>query len=231
MEGRKVLIADPSEDFRHALTQMLLPDFQVRCCSRGDRALELAREWVPDVLVLELSLPGLDGIGLLRQLKLMPAVLVVTDLNTPFVRSVLEELGVQYAMLRTCAVQTVADRVHELSRLCIGQSRDSGAVQLLSHLGVPNSRQGFQHMLTGLPDLVRQRDQRLSKELYQIIASRSSATSASVEKAIRDAIRAGWDTGDRSVWQQYFPGCTRCPRNKEFLFRIADLLREQGRCG
>lgn len=231
MEGRKVLIADPSEDFRHALAQALLPDFQVRCCARGDRALELIQSWEPDVLVLELSLPGLDGIGLLRRLTDPPAVLVVTDLNTPFVRCALEELGVQYAMLKTCPVETVADRVHELMYLCVRPDQDSGAVQLLSCLGVPSSRQGFQHMLTGLPDLVRQRDQRLSKELYQVIASRSSATSSSVEKAIRDAIRAGWDTGDRAVWQQYFPGYTRCPRNKEFLFRIADLLREQGRCG
>lgn len=230
MTRRKALIVDPVEEFRTALARALEPDFSTVCCSRGDEALEVIAGWKPQVLILDLDLPGLDGISLLRQLEDRPPVLVMTDMPTPFVRSALEELGVQYAIRKPCSVQNVADRAFELSLLPADLADDGKTAALLMALSLPIGRQGYQHLLTGLPLLSRNRDQRLSKELYAVIAARSSTNSGSVEKAIRDVIRAGWAAGDRAVWQQYFPGLTRCPRNKEFLFRLADLLRQQ-RCG
>ena len=49
MHRRKVLIADPSEEFQSALIQELEPWFQVACTGRGQEALQLARLWEPDV--------------------------------------------------------------------------------------------------------------------------------------------------------------------------------------
>lgn len=225
MEPWKVLIADPSEDFRAALTRELEGTFQVFTCARGDDALALVRREKPDVLILELALPGLDGIGLLRQLKEKPRILVATDLNTPFVCGALVELGIQYALMKPCPVSTVAERALDLMRIDRSGPLNRSTCQLLEQLGLPSSRQGFQHLLTGLPLLTMDRDQRLGKELYRQIAQLDGVTAGSVEKTIREAIQIGWDNGDPQVWQQFFPGCTRCPKSKEFLFRLADVLR------
>lgn len=233
---RKVVIADPMEEFQSALAEALSPAFQVKCCITGSAALELVDSWAPELLILDLMLPGLDGVSLLRQLaqrERRPLVLVATALISPFVQSALEELGVQYAMLKPCPVQAVAARVQEMA----GQLLPSPSVQMcyasavLSELGLPNGRQGFQHLITGLPLLMRQRDQRLSKELYLTIARANNTSPKGVEKAIRDTIRAGWKSGNREIWQSYFPGCSRCPKNKEFLFRVTDLLMERQQCG
>ena len=51
------------------------------------------------------------------------------------------------------------------------------------------------------------------------------------EKAIRETVRRGWQEGNRREWNRCFPGIVRCPSNREFLFRIADLLRDRQLCG
>ncbi len=233
MHRRKVLIADPSEEFQSALIQELEPRFLVACSSRGEETLKLAQLWEPDVLVLETCLQGLDGISVLRELmkaEHRPQVLVFVPINNPMLLITLEQMQVRHAMRKPTPVTRVAERVRELIGNS-GQATRSYAARILSGLGLPSGRQGFQHLLTGLPILVEHRDQRLSKELYVTIARQDRTSEGSVEKAIRDTIRAGWESGDREIWQQYFPGITRCPRNKEFLFRIADLLSEERRCG
>lgn len=52
----------------------------VRMCHDGATAVEVSREWVPDVLVLDLGLPGLDGIEVCRRVREFsdPLVLMVT---------------------------------------------------------------------------------------------------------------------------------------------------------
>ena len=226
MYSWKALIVDPSEEFRTALTRALEPDFLVTSCGSGDEALSYIRRDMPDVLILELSLPGLDGIGLLRQLERKPQILVVSEcLDTVFVQNSLLQLGIQYALRKPCQIRTVAERAADLIAMRQNLPLSLSAYELLEKLGLPCSREGFQHLLTGLPILVSDRDQRLGKELYQQISQQNRATPASVEKAIRDTIRSGWESGNSELWQEYFPGYTRCPKNKEFLFRLADILR------
>lgn len=231
----KVVIADGAEEFRLALSEHLQPQFRVRCCADGDEALDQVARWQPDVLVMDLILPGLDGVGLLQavaQLPNRPRVLIVSAMHSDFVGFNLEELGVEYVMLKPCRVRNVAARVGQLtSRLAPAPHLRTryryAATDTLMELGLPNGRQGFQHLQAGLPMLMRQRDQRLSKELYDSIARDSGCTALSVEKAIRKAIEAGWENGDPAAWGKYFPGSEKPPTNGEFLFRLADILLQQ----
>lgn len=48
--------------------------FQVETAREGDAALELAKASRPDIVVTDLSLPGLDGFGLIEQLRADPAL-------------------------------------------------------------------------------------------------------------------------------------------------------------
>ena len=213
------------------MTQALEGDFQVTCCARGDEAMALIRAEKPDVVIMELSLAGMDGVTLLRRLRNGPPVLVVTDLLSPYVLGVLDSLGVPHAMRKPASASDILDRALELA--CLGQGiPDAGnALEILRQLKIPGGRQGFQYLLMGLPHLSRHRDQRMGKELYSHISQLSGATVSSIEKGIRDVLHAGWEQGDPAIWQKYFPGYTQCPRNKDFLFRIADELTSWRRCG
>ena len=235
MHQRKAVIADPNEEFRAALAQALSSDFQVICLSDGAEALEAVREHTPEILILDLILENMDGLTLLneiRQLPRQPKVLVISGFLSGFVHSALEQIGVTYAMFKSCPVQAAADMARQITaepaqQLPFPPEYMLLAGELLMELGLANGRQGYQHMLTGLPLLMLQRDRRLSKELYLEISLLCNSSPIRVEKAIRDTIRAGWNSRNHAVWSKYFPGAARCPKNKEFLFRLTDILMEQ----
>lgn len=231
MDSRKVLIADPAEDFCEALAAALSPSVQTVLCHRGDEIPGLLATEQPDLLILEVALPGLDGISLLEQLTERPPVLVVSDSISPYVHGALTRLNVEYAIRKPASIPSVVRRATDLLQTAAIPQGSAALLDVLIRLGIPSGRQGFRHLLTGLPLLARNRDQQLSKELYDTIARLDHSSAYAVEKAIREVIREGWLSRDRREWNRLFPCLDRCPRNKEFLFRLADLLREQQLCG
>ena len=65
-----ILIADDHDDNRE-LMQLLLSSagYQVREARNGSECLAIAREHLPDLIVMDLSMPELDGWGVFRELK------------------------------------------------------------------------------------------------------------------------------------------------------------------
>lgn len=74
-----ILIVDDQEDIRRSLSGILEDEgYQVLTTDNGTEALELAREEVPDLVLLDIWMPGLDGLQTLEQLKnLLPDLTVV----------------------------------------------------------------------------------------------------------------------------------------------------------
>jgi DNA-binding NarL/FixJ family response regulator len=84
----RVLIADDEPLFADALAALLAADGRVEVVGRafnGKQAIELARSLDPDVVVMDLSMPGLDGIDATRQLTAggSARVLVLTGSEDP----------------------------------------------------------------------------------------------------------------------------------------------------
>lgn len=234
MEIHRILIADPSQEITQALARSLMPEFSVICCDDGQIALALAQQEQPALLIMELSLPRLDGVSLLRALNgcsPRPLVLIYTAANTDYALCALGELPVDYLLRKPTPIELVAERAREMLALRCRTRRDWQIADLLIRLGIPEHLQGFRNLVVGIPLLAEDPDQFLGKTLYLEIARRNGVTSESVEKAIRDAIRAGWEKGDRNLWRQYFPGADRAPQNKPFLVRMAGILFRIRRCG
>jgi DNA-binding response OmpR family regulator len=65
-----VLVADDDEDILLLVTTRLRRDgFDVVEARRGDEALELAREKHPRLAVLDIGMPGLDGLEVLERIR------------------------------------------------------------------------------------------------------------------------------------------------------------------
>jgi DNA-binding NarL/FixJ family response regulator len=65
----RLIVADDHPVVLHGLQQLFVrqPDFEVvECCSNGDDAIEAVRRERPDVLVLDLRMPGRGGLDVLR---------------------------------------------------------------------------------------------------------------------------------------------------------------------
>jgi two-component system, OmpR family, KDP operon response regulator KdpE len=66
----RVLVVDDEVEIRRALKAGLgYHDFEVRAVSGGEDALEQCQSWRPDVVLLDLGLPGLDGFEVLQRLR------------------------------------------------------------------------------------------------------------------------------------------------------------------
>jgi CheY-like chemotaxis protein len=65
-----ILIADDYEDNRELLRLLLVAaDYQVREAANGSECLAMAKEQPPDLIMMDLSMPILDGWGVFRALK------------------------------------------------------------------------------------------------------------------------------------------------------------------
>ena len=102
-----VLLADASEEFRGLLMAALAEteEFEV-VASVGDgaEAARLAEEKQPDLVVMDMILPGLDGLGLLDQLSIMkekrPEVIVLSQFMSERIIAAAMEHGVYYYMTK-----------------------------------------------------------------------------------------------------------------------------------
>lgn len=74
-----ILIVDDQDDIRRSLTGILEDEgYQVLTADNGSNAIELAREEMPDLVLLDIWMPGLDGLQTLERLKaLLPDLTVV----------------------------------------------------------------------------------------------------------------------------------------------------------
>ena len=80
-ESVRVLLVDDEPDFQEAIAFWLTSKgYQVSRASNGEAALDLIRQQPPDVIFLDVNMPGIDGIETLRRLrafnKTLPVILV-----------------------------------------------------------------------------------------------------------------------------------------------------------
>ena len=236
MDTLKLLIADDNEEFRQALADALQGAYYIRTCRTGREALFLLRSYSPDILVLNLMLPEMDGISLLEnavESGIRPMVLATTSLDNDYVVESASRLGVQYLMRRPCDVPSTVVRIRDLSRRLepplISQPDPMTQVSnLLLSLGVPTRLNGYALVREAILIMARNPDYAITKELYPAVALVCHCKKDHVERSIRSAIQIAWKNRDEQIWKLYFrqeaDGTIPRPSNGTFITRLADSL-------
>lgn len=239
MDGRKLLIADGSEEFRSALADLLRLTYQVRVCGDGQETLSMLRSFRPDILVLDLMIPGLDGISLLHAAaadQLTPVVLATTRFLTEYITDSIDRLGISYVMVKPCDIRATASRISDLTQrlqqpLVSHPDPRTQVSNLLVNLGISTKLRGYAYLREAVLLMARDPDQSITKILYPAVGSICGCNSQQVERSIRSAIEKAWLHRDDRIWQLYFPpgdhGMTPRPSNAVFISRLADSLRLQ----
>lgn len=89
MKQSSILIVDDTQDNVHLLTQILtLRGYKVHTASEGKQALEAAATISPDLILLDIMMPGMDGYTVCERLKAKPEtahipVIFISALNEP----------------------------------------------------------------------------------------------------------------------------------------------------
>ena len=115
---KRVLIVDGDEVRRVYLERELNKIYEVYLCSRGDQAVQMIERLRPDALIINLALPYLDGMTVLRQLKHRPpAILALTNLISNRIIEDAAALGVRDMLIYPCSIKTIAAHLEAL--LCV----------------------------------------------------------------------------------------------------------------
>lgn len=232
----KILIADPSVEFRFVLTKLLEKRYTVLSCGTGTQALELLRREKPDLFVMDLMLTGIDGLSLLsaaRQEGLCPPTLVTSLFFHDHIINALQRENVVYLTRKPCNLEALTGRIRELAaelspRLFVAPEPRSLVTSTLFELGVPANRIGYGNCREAILLLREDPNASLSKEIYPALAKSQGVSVGSIEKNIRDAISCAYNHRSDAVWARYFPaapnGQIPRPTNRVFLSTLAQVL-------
>lgn len=236
MDMPKLLIADAGEEFRQALADQLRGTCRIRVCKEGQEALEMILAFKPDAVVLDMMLPGLDGISILSEIHragLRPTVLATTRLNSDYIIRSAERLEVGYLMIKPCGVKAAADRIRDmmthLSTPPVTRPEPRTEISnVLLELSFSTKLRGYTYLREAVLELMNRPGQSVTKELYPLVGKICGASGIQVERSIRSAIEKAWEQRDEAVWDFYFHsnnrGELKRPTNGEFITALADHL-------
>ena len=238
---RTVLLADANEEFR-ALVRKIIDETEeftvVGSVGDGAEALRLARQEAPDLLLMDVLLPGLDGFGVLKQLRELekpPKVILISAFCSDSVVSEAVELGANYFMFKPVEENALLDRMRALFGRDLPEERHPVELKnlvtsVIHEIGVPAHIKGYQYLREAIMIAVDDMDviNAVTKVLYPEVAKRFGTTPSRVERASRHAIEVAWDRGDLETLQKYFgytvSNAKGKPTNSEFIAMIADRL-------
>ncbi len=233
----KILLADSSEEFRLLLRRTLeeTGEFQVvGDTGDGDEAWELIQKAKPDVVVMDMILPGLDGMSLLQRIPKEIKCIVLSAFCSQNMVQELTRMGAWYFIPKPAHMDSLLDRIrqatHDSSVLSL-PTLEAEVTAILHEVGVPAHIKGYQYVREAIIIVVQNMDaiNAVTKVLYPEVAKRFHTTPSRVERAIRHAIEVAWDRGDLETLQGYFGYTVNSakgkPTNSEFIAMIADRIR------
>ena len=236
----KILLADASDDAR-ALLQTALErsgHFEV-VVSTGDGAqvVELVQLHKPDLMVLDLILPGLDGLSILRRLQDedRPEILVTSNFVRQEMVAEAGNLGAAMFISKPFNEDAMIEHLLRIAQKRSEQFHAPGLEEMVTSIihevGVPAHIKGYQYVREAIMITVEDMEviNSVTKVLYPEVAKRYHTTPSRVERAIRHAIEVAWDRGDIETLQRFF-GYTVSnikgkPTNSEFIAMISDRIR------
>lgn len=234
MGMQKLLIADGTEAFRLALADHLRGAYVIRLSDEGHNTLEQLCTYQPDVLVLDLMLPGLDGISILQlaaEAGIHPVVLATTRYVSDYVLDAADRLGINYIMMKPCDIRATVARIADLTQhktnACASDPK-SDIAKLLMTLGIPTKLRGYIYLQEAIMEAMRDPHQQITKTLYPAVADLTGSSPVQVERSIRSAITSAWKTRDEQLWRLYFQsdcsGNVPKPTNGAFITSLASRL-------
>ncbi|MBE6588868.1 MAG: sporulation transcription factor Spo0A [Ruminococcaceae bacterium] len=249
----KILIADESSASRLQIREGLLHAgfHSVEEASNGEEALMKMSASHPDIVILDVWLSKLDGIGVLRQAKntdwghdKMPSFIIVSGVSNQSIFIQASEAGAELCLPKPVNITSLAEHIQSIAthrRSAIpatamqdvekGPDIESQVTQIIHQIGVPAHIKGYQYLRTAILLTIKDSDiiNSVTKVLYPSVAKKYATTTSRVERAIRHAIEVAWDRGDVDTLNSYFGYTIQNnrgkPTNSEFIAMIADNLR------
>lgn len=234
-ERYKIVIADSNPEESKQLKDELQKQYDVISIKEdGKEALSEIINLKPDLVIIDLMLPGIDGLGVIEKCREMmdsrqiPAFIALTMIENQDLMEYVRYLKVDYCMMKPLNAGILAERItqmirirsvnHKIQQDCAAIHRekipsicDSNSIRreislLVRNLGIPAHIKGSRYIKYGI--LMAMEDANsvnyITKSLYPDIAKKCNTTIGSVERAIRHAIDIVWIRGNKKLLGEIF---------------------------
>jgi two-component system, response regulator, stage 0 sporulation protein A len=233
----RVIIADDNKEFCNILSDYLLNqrDIDVIGVAKdGLEALKLIEQEKPDLVVLDIIMPHLDGLGVLERLATMnlepiPRIIVLSAVGQDKITQRAITLGADYYVVKPFDMDIFTKRIRQLFNDTISGSEskktnyigDSTGIRdnkpeptdlelqitgIIHEIGVPAHIKGYMYLREAITMVVNDMEllSAVTKELYPNIAKKFNTTASRVERAIRHAIEVAWSRGQVDTINRIF---------------------------
>ncbi len=258
MEKLNVAIADDNERMLKLLVDIVESDEAmnvVGTAKDGEEAYNVIKKQEPDVVLLDIVMPKLDGLGVLdrmnqdKVMKKHPAVIMISAIGQEKITEDAFNLGADYYIMKPFDNDMIINRIKKATKSTVlrgGESRkvsacetveeekrdlEADVTKIIHEIGVPAHIKGYQYLREAIIMSVNDMEMlnSITKILYPTIAKKYQTTSSRVERAIRHAIEVAWSRGKMDTIDELF-GYTihngkGKPTNSEFIALITDRIR------
>ncbi len=230
----KLLLVDSNRELLSQMNMFFTSKGDTEVVAKSTDGLDAAekiRTLTPDVVLMDIVIPGMDGIGLLKKIGTLPlsrrpVVIVLTGAKKDSVTNLCMELGADYFMIKPCEFETLYERIHLLispraslagGRLTVPDEETKGdrpsdrAIEIsvtntIHSVGVPANIKGYQYLRDAIIMSIKDTEliNAVTKRLYPKVASRHNTSSSRVERAIRHAIEVACIRGNEEELYRLF---------------------------
>ncbi|MFW5648566.1 MAG: sporulation transcription factor Spo0A [Candidatus Alkaliphilus sp. MAG34] len=222
----KVLIVDDNKDFCDIMNEYLEKQDDIEVvgiANDGKEAIELVSQNVPDLVILDIIMPYIDGLGVLEQMNAMnlskfPKIIILSAVGQDKITQRAINLGADYYVIKPFDFEVFTERIRQVtgtgtinvSEGAVGKTRpvrsalitknrslEAKITNIIHEIGVPAHIKGYLYLREAITMVVENIEllSAVTKELYPSIAKKFNTTSSRVERAIRHAIEVAWSRG------------------------------------
>lgn len=259
MSKLNVAIADDNERMLRLLENIVSSDKDlsvVGTAKDGEAAYKLIKDKEPDVVLLDMVMPKLDGIGVMERvnndenIRKTPSFVMISAVGHEQITESAFSHGADYYIMKPFNNEMVLNRIKSIrnvrsvsdmkmvnayEKVKDNSERDleSEITTIIHEIGVPAHIKGYQYLRDAIIMSVQDMDMlnSVTKVLYPGIAKKYHTTASRVERAIRHAIEVAWSRGKMDTIDEMF-GYTVSnykgkPTNSEFIALVTDRIRLQ----
>lgn len=234
MEKLNVAIADDNERMLRLLGDIIESDDDLNVIGvarDGEEAYNVIKTKEPDVVLLDIVMPKLDGLGVLDRvnndttIKKHPTFIMISAIGQEKITEDAFNRGADYYIMKPFDNDMVLNRIknikssagsrstevrkvnaYEKAKDLSERNLEADVTEIIHEIGVPAHIKGYQYLRDAIVMSVNDMDMlnSITKILYPTIAKKYQTTSSRVERAIRHAIEVAWSRGKMDTIDEMF---------------------------
>ena len=230
-----IIIADDNELFRGVLEERIKEEpglNLVKSVNNGFCVYEEILKGYADVVILDMIMPGLDGIGVLEKLKDVylpnnPHYIIFSGIDEPKLTQKALDMGASYYLKKPFDLDVLIQRIRSLKEKQSSKNIiiDNAIDGIMARLGISQKLNGYTYIKKAILIVFKNKGSMdsITKIIYPKIAAECKTTDKNVERSIRNCIeRAYKENALEKIYNSL--NLHRKPTNSEFIMRVANKL-------